>query len=236
MISIYERIKKYSLQKPNGCIAWTGSLSGHGGAVIFYNKRSQSVARVLYELNFGEIPKGVMVKRKCRDIKCVNPDHLELYDPADVQARLLSFVSKSTSGCWNWTGSKNPDGYGKTHFNGSDLRAHRLSYEHYIGPIPEGMLVRHKCDNPSCINPDHLEIGTTQDNVNDRCLRKRSRVLRGENVKTSKLTAALVREILTSELSGPKMAKKLGVARQTIDRIRRGESWEDVYREVKVNG
>lgn len=72
------------------------------------------------------------------------------------------------------------DGYGKFATGGSraqkHLRAHRFSYETYIGPIPDGLLIMHKCDTPACVNPDHLAVGTTQDNVNDRMAKSRHRV------------------------------------------------------------
>ncbi len=73
--------------------------------------------------------------------------------------------------CWEWAASKNPDGYG--HFQvfrrgkWRSLRAHRIAYEQSYGEIPAGLIVRHRCDNPRCVRPDHLELGTTKDNVRD---------------------------------------------------------------------
>lgn len=80
-------------------------------------------------------------------------------------------------GCWEWRGSLNrAGGYGILTLTRQGIRSagvHRLMYERYVAPIPEGLLVRHKCDNPPCCNPDHLETGTHQDNMDDMARRGR---------------------------------------------------------------
>lgn len=82
--------------------------------------------------------------------------------------KLLGKVEKVTeSGCWIWMGYTNPQGYGRTPWSGRILAAHRIIYEHFKGPIPEGMLACHSCDVPSCCNPDHIFIGTEYDNAID---------------------------------------------------------------------
>ena len=76
---------------------------------------------------------------------------------------------KPVSGCVEYTGHKNRQGYGRLRFGGSKHQlVHRFAYETYLGPIPDGVLVCHHCDNPPCINPDHLVLGSHQDNVNDK--------------------------------------------------------------------
>ena len=80
------------------------------------------------------------------------------------------------SGCWEWNGRRNEYGYGLFNLKRRgyvNYRAHRAMYERFVGPIPDGMVIRHKCDNPPCVNPDHLEVGTDADNVQDMIKRGR---------------------------------------------------------------
>lgn len=82
------------------------------------------------------------------------------------EERFWSHVDKSGE-CWIWTASRVPWGYGKTVRNREETYAHRYSWEMAYGPIPDGMLVMHSCDNPPCVNPSHLLLGTPKDNMDD---------------------------------------------------------------------
>lgn len=84
--------------------------------------------------------------------------------------RFWSRVEKTPT-CWLWLGSRDQRGYGTMRFQGRNQRAHRIAYQLAVGPIPEGLLACHHCDNPSCVRPDHIFIGTMADNIRD-CVNK----------------------------------------------------------------
>jgi hypothetical protein len=87
-----------------------------------------------------------------------------------------SYTIEPNTGCWLWTGAYTWNGYGRFHLIGKGVvRAHRHSYEMKCGKIPEGLVACHKCDQPACCNPDHIFIGTQQDNVDDREYKNRGR-------------------------------------------------------------
>lgn len=87
--------------------------------------------------------------------------------------RFLVKVDKQDNGCWIWTAGLTSDGYGQFSLDGRPQRAHRVSYEHYVGEIPDGMLIRHKCDVPTCVAPEHIEVGTYKQNTADMYERNR---------------------------------------------------------------
>jgi len=97
-------------------------------------------------------------------------------EPGADHARLFSRVTGDIEGCWNFTGHKTADGYGKVNYRGKSMLAHRVSYLIVNGRLPADLLVCHRCDNPSCINPSHLFLGTDFDNTMD-AIKKGRRIL-----------------------------------------------------------
>lgn len=110
-------------------------------------------------------------------------------------------------GCWSWSGAKDGNGYGilsnRKGRGFSPEKAYRVSYELFKGVIPEGLCVRHSCDNPECTNPDHLEVGTHKDNMQDKSKRGRINPISFKNLNRKKsLDDHQVREILSMKLAG----------------------------------
>lgn len=105
------------------------------------------------------------------------------FDVELAKKRLLSKVVKTDS-CWLWDGALNSKGYGSMGFLKKGWLAHRLSYTAFKGPIPDGLLVCHSCDVPSCVNPDHLWLGTTRDNQRDSESKGRAGWQNGEPSQT----------------------------------------------------
>jgi hypothetical protein len=154
-----------------------------------------------------------------------------------LKARLFNQCRMSETGCWEWTGSKR-SGYGLMWFESKTRSAHRVSYEVFKGPIPNGLHVLHACDNPCCVNPAHLRAGTVKENVVDRETRRRRAVM-GEQIGTSKLVTSQVIDILTSKLKPSELAKKYGVSYHSVWQIRSGKRWKHLIGAIgpeSVNG
>lgn len=137
------------------------------------------------------------------------------------------------SGCWEWKGSRDHAGYGKLKYQGQKYMAHRFAYQTWVGQIPDGLLVRHRiCDNPPCINPAHLELGTQVDNMRDMKERGRQKITFGEQSPHSKLTTAdvlKIREIRAKEgLSHKKLADLFEVSETLVRQVLNGKSWKHV--------
>lgn len=136
-------------------------------------------------------------------------------------------------GCWNWKAGKQRDGYGQFRFAGRHQRAHRVSWMLYVGEIPDNLQVLHHCDNPSCVNPSHLFLGTIADNAHDRDSKGRCRGAGpgGERHGGAKLTekqVAAIRERRSAGARNTVLAKEFNVAQQTISSIVCRRRWAKV--------
>lgn len=155
---------------------------------------------------------------------------LNQYSNISAEQRFELQMQRS-GGCWEWVGPKNGRGYGQFYFEGRLTRAHRTSYRMHIGPIPDGMVVCHRCDNPSCVNPAHLFIGSQKDNVVD-CVKKGRRAdKRGENNGHATITteqALTIKQLWASGLSCLQIAKVMGVSRNLANSICHGRSWKHI--------
>ena len=137
------------------------------------------------------------------------------------------YIPVTESGCWIWTASTK-NGYGYIRLKGKNERAHRVSYELYVGPIPKGKgyhgtCVLHKCDVRSCVNPDHLFLGTNADNIADK--EEKGRGARGETNGQSILLNDDVIAIRKSTETQRILAAKYKVSRESISSIKTGRTW-----------
>lgn len=145
-------------------------------------------------------------------------------------ARFLAKVSIAGAGnCWLWTGGRHVRGYGIFKLKNKSWKAHRVSWLIHRGPIPNGLHVLHKCDNPPCVNPRHLFLGTHQDNMDDRDAEGRRAPPKGEKNGRAILTRKKVRQIRRIYAAGGITQKVLGArygfAQAHISAITTGKLW-----------
>lgn len=135
--------------------------------------------------------------------------------------------------CWEWTGGKDQDGYGHAAAFGVTIKAHRLSYILHTGAIPNKAQVLHRCDSPSCVNPEHLFLGTARDNMTDKKLKKRCNPARGVRGGSARLTECQVfeiRELRQKGVPSKRLSKQYGVSQAAICHIVSGRNWAHLPR------
>lgn len=142
-------------------------------------------------------------------------------------------IVSDTDECVEWVGRRQRQGYGVVKLNGRERRAHRLIWEWANGrSVPVGLFVRHRCDNPSCVNPRHLEVGSAKENSTDMSSRGRTYRPIGETHHMAKLSAAdvsQIRKLSRDQREEPMyLAKQFGVSPSQIRRILRGQHWKHV--------
>lgn len=153
----------------------------------------------------------------------------------NLERLLEKSIPEPNSGCWLWTGALSGGRntqlrYGKIQVNKRFIPAHRASWIAHNGRNPGELLVCHSCDTPSCINPDHLFLGTHTVNMHDMFRKGRRRIRRGEAHHAARLTDEQVKAILNDGRRGRAIAAELGVTEQTVSYIRRGHTWKHLSR------
>lgn len=123
--------------------------------------------------------------------------------------------------CWEWQGKTDEKGYGRFDEN---IKAHRFSYELFNGPVPDGKMVLHSCDNPPCVNPKHLRPGTHQENMQDAHDRKRFKSPYAYRARVTADQADYIRRN-PEGLTLKAIAAKFGIAKSTASYIRSGKTW-----------
>ena len=230
-------IGKFVNQNVNGCWDWSGRRFQNGYCYIPYDGRLRSAAAVIREICGIPLPPKTKLYGTCESLSCVSPDHR-----ITQHEFFQKLVVPVTSGCHEWTGSINPNGYGRIWIHGKEWLSHRLAWTIKNGEIPYGMVVRHKvCNNPKCCNTDHLLLGTNEDNVRDRVESGRSAegdtsgartcpdsIPRGQNHGMADLNDSQVIEIRESYASGESsvsLSEKFNINRAHITQIVSGRSW-----------
>lgn len=162
---------------------------------------------------------------------------------AEARNRIYHNSVKTVSSCWIWRPNIKNNEYARVSFYGKRISAHRLSFLAFNGPIPSGLVVMHTCDNPKCVNPAHLIVGTYGDNAKDAYDKGRKlpplNPMPGEKHPMAKLTEVEVFEIknmLANKVSISDLARKYGVSLTTICDIKNGRSWTCVKAEKPMLG
>jgi hypothetical protein len=214
------------------CWVWLGSLDQNGRPRVVIDARSSGeshsithiVHKVLYQEKFGEVS-ARYIDNTCGNLRCVNPEH---HTPRTLEARLSNYLVDEETGCWLWQGDFFADtGYGRMTVDGKTSLVHRVAYAHYNGvEIPKGLMVCHTCNNRRCMNPDHLYLGTHNDNMRDKA---QSNVMKGEDNPKALLTKEQVIEIKQHirerRIVYREIGRMYGVSRQAIKDIASGRTW-----------
>ena len=215
------------------CAVWQGLVTTRGLGVLPFRGTLRTARSVALELAGRKTERGQYAHPTCGNPLCVKPEHLEVTHcgktAKDYVQRFWSKVEKrGPYECWLWQAYCDPRGYGRfpPPKGRGEQQAHRIAYVLSFGPIPPGQQVLHKCDNPPCVNPNHLRSGTDCENQQDKVAKRRH--VFGERCRLAKLVDAQAQDILRRGLAGErtgKLAQEYGVSKNTIRGIVKRRTW-----------
>lgn len=133
----------------------------------------------------------------------------------------------SPEGCWEWLGARDQDGYGQTRIGMRRVKAHRKAWEIIHGPVPDGLLVLHSCDNPPCVRPNHLFIGTHRDNQRDKWAKGRGVKVRNGAKLTDAQAAEIRSRYATGTIRQRDLGEEFGIEQGTVSRIIRNKNYRE---------
>lgn len=166
-----------------------------------------------------------MSKHKSTSLFCHAPIDVRLWRRVNKNGPIFPHMD---SACWVWTGHVIADGYGHIKRGKTMVLTHRLSWELTFGEIKDGLLVLHKCDNPACVNPSHLFLGTDADNAKDRDSKGRLGNRTGTANGNAKINEDIVIHIRSSDASTRELAKTYNVSIPLVQKIRNKSLWRHV--------
>lgn len=221
------------------CWNWIGTKSKYGGPIFKLgtknNEKEYSARRISLLITGKILSPRERVFYICKNKLCVNPEHLTFGNEGRFNAKIQKLNEKN-GGCWIWTSAEDKNGYGKFCYYDKDnqtyhdVRAHRYSWELRNGPISSSIiLVCHKCDNPRCVNPDHLFLGDAEENMHDRDQKGRSShgdkhyraILKSNDIP-------VIRDMIKNQIPLITITKTYGVSKSTITSIKYRQSWTSV--------
>lgn len=233
------------VKKTESCWIWIGAKQGDGYGSVRLRGKSELAHRVSWILHNGKIDDYLSIKQTCQNRLCINPKHLTLLDLGNDfrlsrEQRFLRRVLKTES-CWLWIGQIDNRGYGALGEKGKNLKAHRVSWEIYRGEIPRGLVICHDCpsgDNPRCVNPDHLFIGTQADNTKDMDRKGRRGTTKGYkynvdwsgekngNAKINQEIADQIRErYRTRRITQSELAREFNISPASVSMVVNNRRW-----------
>ena len=220
------------VQKTDSCWLWTGGnrnapvFNCHGHGVHY------SAGRVAYVLKHGNLADKTRVFHTCGNKRCVRPEHLvagSRRTPEQLRELFFTGFTKQPNGCWEWN-KRRTNGYGRfPRQSGNEIHAHVYSWELHHGKIPRGKIVCHRCDNPPCVNPEHLFLGSSKDNSRDMAAKGRCNPRRGTFHPCNKLSETDVLAIRREYAIGEPMeslSKKFKVTLSVVWHILHKKSWK----------